>query len=34
MAEALTGAGVSWAYLSLSEEDGVLAEEIRRGFGK
>ena len=34
MAEALADAGISWAYLGLSEEDGVLAEEIRRGFGK
>jgi len=32
MAEALADAGISWAYLGLSEEDGVLAEEIRRGF--
>jgi len=34
IAEALTDAGISWTYLGLSEEDGVLAEEIRRGFGK
>ncbi|MEU2653624.1 hypothetical protein ABZ632_30450 [Streptomyces albidoflavus] len=34
IAEALTDAGISWAYLGLSEEDGVLAEEIRRGAGK
>ncbi|MEU5737032.1 hypothetical protein ABZ784_03420 [Streptomyces tendae] len=34
IAEALADAGISWAYLGLSEEDGVLAEEIRRGFGK
>jgi hypothetical protein len=34
MAEALADAGISWAYLGLSEEDGALAEEIRRGFGK
>ncbi|MFK0016353.1 hypothetical protein [Streptomyces sp. NPDC091027] len=33
LAEALADAGISWAYLGLSEEDGVLAEEIRRGFG-
>lgn len=33
MAEALADAGISWAYLGLSEEDGALAEEIRRGFG-
>ncbi|MFI0153610.1 hypothetical protein [Streptomyces lydicus] len=32
--EALADAGISWAYLGLSEEDGVLAEEIRRGFGR
>ncbi|MGW2183092.1 hypothetical protein ACWCXX_34555 [Streptomyces sp. NPDC001732] len=34
IAEALADAGISWAYLGLSEEDGALAEEIRRGFGK
>ncbi|MFD4666565.1 hypothetical protein [Streptomyces halstedii] len=34
IAEALADAGISWAYLGLSEEDGVLAEEVRRGFGK
>lgn len=34
MAEALADAGISWAYLGLSEEDGALAEEIRRGFNK
>lgn len=34
LAEALTDAGISWAYLGLTDEDGVLAEEIRRGFGK
>ncbi|MES5824890.1 hypothetical protein [Streptomyces sp. RG80] len=34
IAEALADAGISWAYLGLSEEDGLLAEEIRRGFGK
>ncbi|MFF5968808.1 hypothetical protein ACFY64_34985 [Streptomyces collinus] len=34
MTEALADAGISWAYLCLSEGDGVLAEEIRRGFGK
>lgn len=34
MAEALADAGISWAYLGLSEEDGVLAEELRRGFAK
>ncbi|MFE1024976.1 hypothetical protein ACFW5I_10475 [Streptomyces sp. NPDC058818] len=32
IAEALADAGISWAYLGLSEEDGALAEEIRRGF--
>jgi hypothetical protein len=31
MGEALTDAGISWAYLGLSDEDGALAEEIRRG---
>lgn len=34
IAEALADAGISWAYLGLSEEDGALAEEIRREFGK
>lgn len=34
LAEALADAGISWAYLGLSEEDGILAEEIRREFGK
>ncbi|MCX5443750.1 hypothetical protein OHB53_47885 [Streptomyces sp. NBC_00056] len=34
IAETLADGGISWAYLGLSEEDGVLAEEIRRGFGK
>jgi hypothetical protein len=34
MAEALADAGISWAYLGLSDGGGVLAEEIRRGFGK
>ncbi|MGW9238710.1 hypothetical protein ACWGRL_08280 [[Kitasatospora] papulosa] len=34
LAEALADAGISWAYLGLSEEDGNLAEEIRREFGK
>ncbi|MFE1781272.1 hypothetical protein ACFW9F_01425 [Streptomyces sp. NPDC059506] len=34
IAEALADAGISWAYLGLSEEDGALAEEIRRGFEK
>jgi len=34
MTEALADAGISWAYLCLSEGDGVLAGEIRRGFGK
>ncbi|MGW6361625.1 hypothetical protein ACWFR5_42270 [Streptomyces sp. NPDC055092] len=34
IAEALADAGISWAYLGLSDEDGVLAEEIRREFGK
>ncbi|MFD6114031.1 hypothetical protein ACFWG0_28580 [Streptomyces yangpuensis] len=32
--EALADAGISWAYLGLSEEDGALAEEIRQGFEK
>ncbi|MGW0120561.1 hypothetical protein [Streptomyces sp. NPDC003327] len=32
LAEALADAGISWAYLGLSEQDGLLAEEIRRGF--
>ncbi|MYZ33734.1 MULTISPECIES: hypothetical protein [unclassified Streptomyces] len=31
MAEVLADAGISWAYLGLSEEDGILVEEIRRG---
>lgn len=31
MAEVLAEAGISWAYLGLSEEDGSLVEEIRRG---
>ncbi|MER6121431.1 hypothetical protein [Streptomyces sp. NPDC001795] len=30
MAEVLAEAGISWEYLGLSEEDGVLVEEIRR----
>ncbi|WP_329431481.1 hypothetical protein OG564_45960 [Streptomyces sp. NBC_01280] len=34
IAETLADGGISWVYLGLSEEDGVLAEEIRRGFGK
>ncbi|NEC13180.1 hypothetical protein G3I34_12985 [Streptomyces sp. SID8014] len=34
LAETLADAGISWAYLGLSDEDGVLAEEIRGGFGK
>ncbi|WP_031021842.1 hypothetical protein [Streptomyces sp. NRRL WC-3795] len=34
IAEALADAGISWAYLGLSEEDGVLAEELRQGFAK
>ncbi|MGC9478999.1 hypothetical protein ACP4I1_33280 [Streptomyces sp. WG4] len=31
MAEVLADAGISWAYLGLSEQDGILVEEIRRG---
>lgn len=31
MAEVLAAAGISWAYLGLSEQDGILVEEIRRG---
>lgn len=31
MAEVLADAGISWAYLGLSEEGGILVEEIRRG---
>lgn len=34
LAEALADAGISWAYLGLSEEDGIIAEEIRREFEK
>ncbi|MFB8402235.1 hypothetical protein [Streptomyces sp. NPDC055912] len=34
LAEALADAGISWAYLGLSEEDGLLAEEVRREFRK
>ncbi|MGW6414372.1 hypothetical protein [Streptomyces sp. NPDC055055] len=34
LTEALTDAGISWAYLGLSEEDGLLAEEVRREFRK
>ncbi|MFD4373822.1 hypothetical protein [Streptomyces sp. NPDC058486] len=30
MAEVLAAAGISWAYLGLTEEDGLLVEEIRR----
>ncbi|MGW3196766.1 hypothetical protein ACWDBD_19670 [Streptomyces sp. NPDC001118] len=30
MAEVLAEAAISWEYLGLSEEDGVLVEEIRR----
>ncbi|MGW3747000.1 hypothetical protein ACWD62_42485 [Streptomyces sp. NPDC005146] len=31
MAEVLADAGISWAYLGLSEQDGILVEEIRQG---
>ncbi|MFF7171629.1 hypothetical protein [Streptomyces pseudovenezuelae] len=31
MAEVLADAGISWAYLGLTEQDGILVEEIRRG---
>ncbi|MFI6896682.1 hypothetical protein ACIBM4_21480 [Streptomyces sp. NPDC050256] len=31
MAEVLAAAGASWASLGLSEQDGILVEEIRRG---
>ncbi|MFD0166343.1 hypothetical protein ACFVJH_19650 [Streptomyces decoyicus] len=31
MAEVLAEAGISWAYLGLSEQDGILVEEIRQG---
>ncbi|MBK3623976.1 hypothetical protein JHN59_03815 [Streptomyces sp. MBT49] len=31
MAEVLADAGISWAYLGLTEQDGILVEETRRG---
>jgi len=31
MGEVLAEAGISWAYLGLSEQDGILVEEFRRG---
>lgn len=34
MAEILAEVGGSWADLGLSEQDGLLVEEIRRGMGK